>query len=992
MRRFISALMMGCACTVIICGCSGASSQTTAPELPAVVDGGVSESTANRYLCGIWTIRFDTTEHHIAIEPARHLEAHYNVTNKLLPPECDDCIVIQVNSYSPATQILDIDVTLENQGNMCAHDVRGILYTTDYGHTLANADDWTGLFDIPGGLEINPFKAFAKDVPYRAFYTWAKQTENFQIWIPSPPEYHALSFAVDVSWPGTCKEPYSIQDFNQTTLYNTYGSKAELFVNVLDWAQNVSAVAIEAPDLIGDVSLAFEYSTATTWHVELTIPVATEPGKYSALVRADSLDSKGLELYDFVEIDVADNPNKINIISPNGGEVWPGGSIQTITWEWEGDITEVKIEYSLHDFLSGTKNIAALLANTGYFQWGPLPEDPSETVKVRVSDIHDPGVCDASDDFFELKKTSPFNLVDVTPPTMFKPIEVRARDNLVYIAGGEEGLYIFDASDPYHTSRVSLLETPGIAKNIAIDGCYAYLAASGEGLVIVDITDPAAPILINTVDTPGDARGIAASGDYAYVGAGYTGLHIIDVSDPQNAFLISSVVTTDYAENVAVYDGSAYVAVKDGGIDIIDVSNPHDAELIKNLDTPGVAWDIALLADYAYVAAGYGGLHIVDVSNPETACIVKTIGGAVYPYDLSIKGSHVYVANKFGSMHIIDISSPLEAHIIEYLDIPANSQDIAASNDYAIILSDERAYITVDTSELTDTKIADVCSSINNPYDVVAKDGYVYVANDDPIGLVIADVEPPESLNVTAAYLTGLGCSIELTNSLAYLRGYTRFSIFGVSNPGEISLIKQIDIPSPCGYGMDLDNDYVYILIQYQELLPINVENPGYPYFLEPYHLSHSPSCIVLAGDHLFIGTWMGGLQVLNVSEPEDIYLENSIPNIEDTHRGLYFEGDSLYVTESSQFAIYDVEDVEDIELIRSLQFPQFLSGLKVRDGFAYIAAADKGIRIIDVDPPTLAYQVAWLDIPGDARNLDLDDNYAYVACGEAGLRIIRLW
>ena len=82
---------------------------------------------------------------------------------------CEACIEINVNSFDPVTRILDVDVLLRNSIGINGYDVRGILYTDEAGHLLTNPDNWTDLYDIPGGRDINPFKAYNKDDYYRSF-------------------------------------------------------------------------------------------------------------------------------------------------------------------------------------------------------------------------------------------------------------------------------------------------------------------------------------------------------------------------------------------------------------------------------------------------------------------------------------------------------------------------------------------------------------------------------------------------------------------------------------------------------------------------------------------------------------------------------------------------------------------------------------------------------------------------------------------------------
>ena len=100
--------------------------------------------------------------------------------------------------------------------------------------------------------------------------------------------------------------------------------------------------------------------------------------------------------------------------SPNGGQVWQVGSSHNITWSSLGAIASVDLDYSLDNFATVTP-IATSTANTGSFPWNSIPNVPSTTVKVRVSDASDPSVYDDSDANFEITTTLPPGLTITSP-------------------------------------------------------------------------------------------------------------------------------------------------------------------------------------------------------------------------------------------------------------------------------------------------------------------------------------------------------------------------------------------------------------------------------------------------------------------------------------------------------------------------------------------------------------------------------------------------
>ncbi|MCX6564567.1 MAG: SBBP repeat-containing protein [Candidatus Aminicenantes bacterium] len=88
------------------------------------------------------------------------------------------------------------------------------------------------------------------------------------------------------------------------------------------------------------------------------------------------------------------------VTSPNGGEIWVAGSAHNITWASTGAIANVKIEYSTNNGTSWTTVIAST-SNTGSYPW-TIPNTPSTTCLVRMSDASNATVSDLSDAVFTI--------------------------------------------------------------------------------------------------------------------------------------------------------------------------------------------------------------------------------------------------------------------------------------------------------------------------------------------------------------------------------------------------------------------------------------------------------------------------------------------------------------------------------------------------------------------------------------------------------------
>lgn len=101
----------------------------------------------------------------------------------------------------------------------------------------------------------------------------------------------------------------------------------------------------------------------------------------------------------------------LSITVPNGGENWAVGSSQNILWSSNG-ITNVKIEYSTNNGASWSTIVGSTPAGSGSYSW-VVPNTPSTQCRVRVTDVANSNVTDASDNLFSI--VNPATLAVVAP-------------------------------------------------------------------------------------------------------------------------------------------------------------------------------------------------------------------------------------------------------------------------------------------------------------------------------------------------------------------------------------------------------------------------------------------------------------------------------------------------------------------------------------------------------------------------------------------------
>jgi uncharacterized protein (DUF2249 family) len=249
---------------------------------------------SSHYLLGSWTLDFNIQNSIVTVNRSRTLSEHYNVTDLFPDP------VIEMNSYDPASHVLDVEFALHNPYLISIYDVRVIIFTDAEGHELINADDWITLYDIPEGMNVNPFKAFCKLKQRREFMGMEWNSENLKIRCPD--DNFNIKFAIDACYPGNCEEPYEIVDFSHMHLWTEIGSSGLAEVTVRDWQSDVDSVLLCCPAVTGTSFVPFNQVTTDKWSLTLTNATGAHPREYPGYIVASSANSGNIDLYDKITI------------------------------------------------------------------------------------------------------------------------------------------------------------------------------------------------------------------------------------------------------------------------------------------------------------------------------------------------------------------------------------------------------------------------------------------------------------------------------------------------------------------------------------------------------------------------------------------------------------------------------------------------------------------------------------------------------------------
>jgi len=232
---------------------------------------------------------------------------------------------------------------------------------------------------------------------------------------------------------------------------------------------------------------------------------------------------------------------------------------------------------------------------------------------------------------------------------------VDVRDELLFVANGNDGLAILDVSNPASAVLLGSVEMPGRAVDVFAGVEFVYVANDETGLVIVDAGNPAEPVISGIENTPGRAVGVAAEGSIAYVADELLGVRVVNVADPSSPFLIRALSVEGTALAVAVENDHVAVAAREGGLTLIDATDPASAYVASQTYWNVDALDVAFANGIAYVASAGVGVDVVDVTRLNAPQLVHRIGVASYAQSVKVAGDQLVVGDDIAGVRVLGI-------------------------------------------------------------------------------------------------------------------------------------------------------------------------------------------------------------------------------------------------------------------------------------------------------------------------------------------------
>jgi len=570
--------------------------------------------------------------------------------------------------------------------------------------------------------------------------------------------------------------------------------------------------------------------------------------------------------------------------------------------------------------------------------------------------------------------------------------EIEISENLAFISDEGFGLKIYEINDPSSPILIGSLELEKSIRNILISDNLAYLLCYDSKLYIVDIVDPYNPILLSEYNTNQLCHNFSINDNFAYIIENDDMLEVVYIGNPDNPVFVTEFMLTNQGIGCAVTNNLAFVATY-LGLFVYDISNPYELSQINWFDTGNT--HSPLIHEDLLFYSGSNGLEIIDYTDPNNLQV--TTSNINYRlHDIKIEGDKLYGANG-DEFHIVDISNLQTMEIIQsymhngYCGKIAVKDNIAFLNDYYdgfnIINTNNHQY--PELLDCLDIGVNKIAKSPNNELMLTygrSEYGLRFYRMDDPLN--------PENIYYHAHNAGESGCDAfyidnEIACSVFSRIGNSRFFLYDLSDLENIIFHQIPDLSYNSSYlsvsSIDRKGNYIYLAALTDGLMIIDISDPDNPEHVVNFDISGFIINIAIKDDYLYFVS-IGGLYIYDISNP--LYpIEVGYWDSNNRAEAFALQGDYAYIADyDGGLKVIDISEPTNPTLINTLIL-NYSSKLTIqpiiRDNKLIVSDKDwNEIFVYDLtDPANPLYQSSykWNKYTND---MEIFDNYLFCANG----------
>jgi len=446
------------------------------------------------------------------------------------------------------------------------------------------------------------------------------------------------------------------------------------------------------------------------------------------------------------------------------------------------------------------------------------------------------------------------------------------------------------------------------------------------------------------------------------------------------------------------------------GLEIFDISQTLGIPRhIGEIPTPGTAENVSVQNGYAYVADGEAGVQIIDVRQPKSPQFVTNYrDGLTYVHKIQVIGDYAYLADLSEGLQILDISDlGRRPRLIGNYKPQGKTFALHVSGQYAYTTDSEQGFQILDISDRKSPKL--VGSADITGYDIVTSDGYAYLAYGN---LAILDIRNPSTPQIIAEDIQTPGqiVSVRLQNGYVYAADWAGgLAIVDVGNVRNPRVIGRQNTAGQA-FAVAVQGDYAYIADGYGGLQTIDISTPNNTQWVSQYDASGCAYAVDVSEDYAYIADGEGGLRIVDVNDTSAATLKASFsPPLLKGAGGISLKSSAYDVRVHDGYAyvaageagllVIDIRNFDEPpppfppvhrgETVAQIQTPNLAWGIAVSENYAYVAADE--LWVVDISTPENPKTIAVHHIEGYAYKTRIVGNHAYVTALDGGVQILDI-
>jgi hypothetical protein len=378
-----------------------------------------------------------------------------------------------------------------------------------------------------------------------------------------------------------------------------------------------------------------------------------------------------------------------------------------------------------------------------------------------------------------------------------------------------------------------------------------------------------------------------------------------------------------------------------------------------------------------------------------------------FAYDVKTSGNYAFVASGFNGISVINIQNPENPVLVTYLQLVEDGdydgvQHIEISGSFLYAVYEESGLFVVDISNPENPFVKGFNDKLTGVNDLFVKGSYLY-ATGYAFGIygyiIIVNIENPENpIIMPSVGSQSINGAIYVEDDYAYVNGSDCLFIVNISDPINQTIEGVVKVPAII---MDfvVSNSMIYTGTKEHGLVIIDAQDHSTPFIASS--LEHNSSW---GASDSFYALAKAGTKVYALSNSELVTIDISDPKMPyaigatdsnvmhgDINSNIYLKDQYIFVAEGFKFYTVDISEPESPMIKGDLNSRFEALDVQVKDGFAYVAAGNHGIKTFEIKAPDDIREADTIDTPYYARTFKISGTYLFVADDYGGLQIIDI-